>query len=67
MTINTALQATQTFFATRAAGREDRFAHNDPQYARAMQKPAPVLTIVSTVLGANTVADRLEQWLNPWP
>jgi len=31
MTHLTALHATQTFFATRAAGWEDRFAHDGPQ------------------------------------
>lgn len=30
MTINTALQAAQTFFASRAAGGEDRFAQDGP-------------------------------------
>lgn len=54
MTHLTALHATQTFFATRAAGWEDRFAHDGPQYARAVQELAAQPGQTALDLGCGT-------------
>ena len=48
------LHTTQTFFATRAAGWEDRFAQDGPQYARAVQELAPSLGATVLDLGCGT-------------
>ncbi|MEZ4728598.1 MAG: hypothetical protein R3E79_15800 [Caldilineaceae bacterium] len=54
MTVLTELHATQTFFATRAAGWEDRFAHDAPQYARAVAELAPSFGATALDLGCGT-------------
>lgn len=67
MTINTALHATQTFFATRAVGWEDRFAQDRPQYARAVQElaPPPGATVLDLGCGTGRALPHLRTAVGP--
>lgn len=53
-TNNSKLCATQAFFATRAAGWEERFPNDGPQYARAVQELAPSPGNTAIDLGCGT-------------
>lgn len=67
MTHLAALHATQTFFATRAVGWEERFSHDDPQYARAVRElvPKPGNTAIDLGCGTGRALPHLRAAVGP--
>jgi len=52
--VNSALESTQTFFASRAAGWDARFTGDEPRYEWAVQELAPMLGATVVDLGCGT-------------